>query len=86
MKNVIEMTKAEKIARILYGAIVRYVKAKKSPASMGKVHFRLDFDRVRRGNVERKIDALEKNDENIRRFERYQENSEITEHDVEGIG
>lgn len=59
MKNLIETTKAEKIARILYGAIVRYVKAKKSPASMGKVLFRLDFDRVRRGNVERKIDALE---------------------------
>ena len=54
------MTKAEKIARILYGAIVRYVKAKKSPASMGKAHFRLDSRRVWRGNVERKIDTLEK--------------------------
>ena len=56
----VSMTKAEKIARILYGAIVRYVKAKKSLASMGKAHFRLDSRRVWRGNVERKIDTLEK--------------------------
>ena len=54
------MTKAEKIARILYGAIVRYVKAKQSLASMGKAHFRLDSRRVWRGNIERKIDTLEK--------------------------
>ena len=65
MKDAIDTTnasmiKAEKIARILYGAIVRYVKAKKSPASMRKAHFRLDFRRVWRGNVERKIDTLEK--------------------------
>lgn len=65
MKDAIDTTnasmiKAEKIARILYGAIVRYVKAKKSLASMGKAHFRLDSRRVWRGNVERKIDTLEK--------------------------
>lgn len=60
IKDVTTMSKAEKIARILYGAIVRYVKAKKSPASMGKSHFRLDSCRVWRGNVERKIDTLEK--------------------------
>ena len=38
----VSMTKAEKIARILYGAIVRYVKAKKSLASMGKAHFSIN--------------------------------------------
>ena len=54
------MTKAEKIARILYSAIVRYTNAKKSRISAKKTHFRLDSRRVWRGNVERKIDTLEK--------------------------
>ena len=58
IKDVTSMSKAEKIARILYKAIVRYINSEKSREE--KSHFRLDSCRVWRGNVERKIDTLEK--------------------------
>ncbi len=44
------LTKPEKIARIIYKAIVRYIQAEKSPVSERNVSFRLDNSQHWRGN------------------------------------
>ncbi len=45
---------------MLYKAIVRYAKAKRSPITANNSRFSLDFDRVWRGNIQELIDGLEK--------------------------
>lgn len=48
------------LAQLIYKAIVRYVKAKKSPEITRKSNFRLDSRRIWRGNTKEIIDRLEK--------------------------
>ncbi len=55
------LTKPEKIARIIYVASVRYIKAKKSPITKKTSNFGLDFSGLRSGNENNKIDSLEIN-------------------------
>ena len=57
------LTKPEKLAKIIYRAIVRYTQAKKSAISGVKPNFRLDFNRVWRGNVKEIIDDWGNNHE-----------------------
>ncbi len=55
------------LARLIYKAIVRYVKAKKSPITIKNPKFRIDFNRVWRGNIQESIDALKKINKSGRR-------------------
>ena len=55
------ISKSAILARLIYKAIVRYVKAKKSPMTAKNPKFSLDFNRVWRGNIQASIDPLEKN-------------------------
>ena len=48
------------LARLIYKAIVRYIKAKKSLVAERKVNFKLDSERIWRGNTKEIIDKLEK--------------------------
>ena len=43
--------KTHNLANIIYKAIVRYIKSKKSPVSRRNSKFNLDFDRVWRVNT-----------------------------------
>lgn len=62
MKNEVKIpTKPEILSKIIYKAIVRYVKAKKSPNTARNLKFDLDFNRVWRGNIQALVDPLEKN-------------------------
>ena len=61
------ISKSTILARLIYKAIVRYVKAKKSPNAAKNLKFGLDFNRVWRGNVQESIDGLEKTNESSRR-------------------
>lgn len=61
MKNTVRLpTKPEILAKTIYKAIVRYVKAKKTMESGRKSNFRLDSGRIWRGNTKEIIDELEK--------------------------
>lgn len=62
-----KFSKATILAEIIYRAIVRYTKAKKSLIGDKKSHFRLDLSRIWRGNRGDKIDRLEKQYEINRR-------------------
>ncbi len=61
------ISKTTILARLIYKAIVRYVKAKKSPITIKNPKFGLDFNRVWRGNIRESIDLLEKTNESSRR-------------------
>ena len=61
------ISKSTILARLIYKAIVRYVKAKKSPITMKNSKFSLDFNRICRGNIQESIDVLEKINESSRR-------------------
>lgn len=61
MKNAVKIpTKPEMLARLIYKAIVRYVRTKKVLETGRKSNFRLDSKRVWRGNTKEIIDELEK--------------------------
>ena len=61
MENSVKLqTKSEFLAKIIYKAIVRYVKAKKVVESGRKPNFRLDSERIWRSNTEEIIVELEK--------------------------
>lgn len=52
--------KARILAQLLYRAIVRYVKAKKTQITERKANFSLDSSRIKRGNVIELVDQMEK--------------------------
>ena len=55
MKNEVKIiTRPEKIAQIVYEAVIRYIKAKKSPVSTKKKNLGLDISCVWRGNRKQK--------------------------------
>ena len=54
------LTKPEKIARIIYKAIIRYIQAEKSPISEKKISFDVDNSRHWRGNTNTVVDIMEK--------------------------
>lgn len=61
MKNAVKIpTKPEMLARLIYKAIVRYVRTKKALETGRKSNFRLDSKRVWRGNTKEIVDELEK--------------------------
>ena len=57
------ISKSAILAQLIYKAIVRYAKAKRSPITANNSRFRLDFNRVWRGNIQELIDGLEKKHE-----------------------
>ena len=56
----IKNDKAERLAKIIYEAIVRYTNSKKTEIGEKTTHYRLDLSRVWRGNSASNIDLLEK--------------------------
>ena len=52
--------KAERLAKIIYEAIVRYTNSKKTEIGEKTHHYRLDLSRIWRGNSASNIDLLEK--------------------------
>ena len=54
------ISKPAMLAQLIYKAIVRYIKANKSPISMKNTKLSLDYNRVWRGNVQELVDDLEK--------------------------
>jgi len=60
MRNKIQKDKAEKLAKIIYEAIVRYINSKNTEIGEKTHHYRLDLSRVWRGNNANNIDPLEK--------------------------
>ena len=60
MQKKILKDKAEKLAKIIYEAIVRYTNSKNAEIGEKTYHYRLDFSRVWRGNSASNIDLLEK--------------------------
>ena len=61
------ISKSTILARLIYKAIVRYTKAKKSPTTTKNPKFSLDFNCVWRGNIQELVDPLEKANESGRR-------------------
>ena len=60
MKNSVKLpTKPEILARLIYKAIVRYVRTKKALETGRKSNFRLDSKRIWRGNTKETIAELE---------------------------
>ena len=57
------VSKSAILAQLIYKAIVRYTKAKRSPITTNNSRFSLDFNRVWRGNIQELIDGLEKKHE-----------------------
>ena len=60
MNKKIISDKAERLAKIIYEAVVRYTNSKKTEIGEKTHHYRLDFSRVWRGNSTSSIDPLEK--------------------------
>ena len=60
MNKKIISDKAERLAKIIYEAIVRYTNSKNAEIGEKTYHYRLDFSRVWRGNSTNNIDPLEK--------------------------
>ncbi len=60
MSKKITSDKAEKLAKIIYEAIVRYINSKNAEIGEKTHHYRLDLSRVWRGNSVSNIDLLEK--------------------------
>ncbi len=56
----IKNDKAEKLAKIIYEAIIRYINSKNTEIGEKTHHYRLDLSRVWRGNSTNNIDPLEK--------------------------
>ena len=55
-----KVEKAERLAKIIYEAIIRYTNSKKIEIGEKTHHYRLDLSRVWRGNNASDIDPLEK--------------------------
>ena len=55
-----KVEKAERLAKIIYEAIIRYTNSKKTEIGEKTHHYRLDFSRIWRGNSASNIDLLEK--------------------------
>lgn len=60
MNKKIMSDKAEKLAKIIYEAIVRYTNSKNTEIGEKTHHYRLDLSRIWRGNSASNIDLLEK--------------------------
>ena len=60
MSKKIMSDKAERLAKIIYEAIVRYINSKNTEIGEKTHHYRLDLSRVWRGNSVSNIDPLEK--------------------------
>ena len=60
MRKKITNDKAEKLAKIIYEAIVRYINSKNTEIGEKTHHYRLDLSRIWRGNNASNIDPLEK--------------------------
>ena len=60
MNKKIISDKSEKLAKIIYEAIVRYINSKNIEIGEKTHHYRLDLSRVWRGNNASNIDPLEK--------------------------
>ena len=60
MNKKIMSDKAEKLAKIIYEAIVRYTNSKNTEIGEKTHHYRLDLSRIWRGNSVSNIDLLEK--------------------------
>ena len=60
MSKKIITDKAERLAKIIYEAIVRYINSKNTEIGEKTHHYRLDLSRVWRGNSVSNIDLLEK--------------------------
>ena len=56
----IKNDKAERLAKIIYEAIVRYTNSKNIEIGEKAHHYRLDLSRIWRGNSASNIDLLEK--------------------------
>lgn len=56
----IKNDKAERLAKIIYEAIIRYTNSKNTEIGEKTHHYRLDLSRVWRGNSTNNIDPLEK--------------------------
>ena len=55
-----KVEKAERLAKIIYEAIIRYTNSKKTEIGEKTHHYRLDFSRIWRGNNASNIDLLAK--------------------------
>ena len=60
MSKKIISDKAERLAKIIYEAIIRYINSKNTEIGEKTHHYRLDLSRVWRGNSVSNIDLLEK--------------------------
>ena len=60
MSKKIISDKAERLAKIIYEAIVRYINSKNTEIGEKTHHYRLDLSRIWRGNNASDIDPLEK--------------------------
>ena len=60
MNKKIMNDKAERLAKIIYEAIVRYINSKNTEIGEKTHHYRLDLSRIWRGNNASDIDPLEK--------------------------
>ena len=60
MNKKIITDKAERLAKITYEAIIRYINSKNTEIGEKTHHYRLDLSRVWRGNNASDIDPLEK--------------------------
>ncbi len=60
MLNKIKNDKAERLAKIIYEAIVRYTNSQKTEIEEKTHHYRLDLSRIWRGNSASNIYLLEK--------------------------
>lgn len=60
MNKKIITDKAERLAKIIYEAIVRYINSKNTEIGEKTHHYRLDLSRIWRGNNVSNIDPLEK--------------------------
>ena len=60
MNKKIMSDKTERLAKIIYEAIVRYINSKNTEIGEKTHHYRLDLSRIWRGNSVSNIDPLEK--------------------------
>lgn len=60
MSKKIITDKAERLAKIIYEAIVRYINSKNTEIGEKTHHYQLDLSRIWRGNNASNIDPLEK--------------------------
>ena len=60
MRNEVKIiTRPEKVAQIIYEAVIRYTKAKETQIRRERANSELDFSFIQRGNSTREIDLLE---------------------------